>query len=140
MKFLVDGCLTEELVKLARDRGHVDASHVRWIGKGGAKDWELLPVILEGDWVFVTKNAYDFRGPSDAPGRKGQYAKAELHAGLVCLNGPPAMDLELQLDLFDVALEDLARDGDLVNQVLEVTATTSTAAELQLRRYPLPSP
>jgi len=93
MKFLVDECLSEELSKLARDRGHEQAAHVRWIGKGGAKNWELLPIILEGDWVFVTKSAYDFRGPSGAPGTKGQHAKAELHAGLICLNGPPVMTL-----------------------------------------------
>lgn len=138
MKFLIDECLSEELAKLARDRGHGEASHVRWIGKGGAKDWELLPVILEGDWVFVTKNAYDFRGPSDAPGAKGEYAKAELHAGLICLNGPPGMDLDLQLDLFDAAMDELGRDLDLVNQVLEVTAATLGAAEFQIRRYGLP--
>lgn len=92
MKFLIDECLSEVLAKLARERGHEEASHIRWIGKGGAKDWELLPVILEGDWMFVTKNAYDFRGPSDAPGAKGEYVKAELHAGLVCLNGRAIAD------------------------------------------------
>jgi hypothetical protein len=62
----------------------------------------------------------------------------ELHAGLVCLNGPPGMDLDLQLDLFEAALEELARDGDLVNHVLEVTAQSAAVAEFQLRRYPLP--
>ena len=139
MKFLVDECLSEELPKRARDRGHDQASHVRWIGKGGAKDWELLPVILQGDWVFVTKNAYDFRGPIDAPGRKGEYAKTELHAGLVCLNGPPGMDLDLQLDLFDAAMDELERDADLMNQVVEVSAATLAAAEFQIRRYDLPA-
>ncbi len=139
MKFLVDECLSEELAKAARDRGHHDASHVRWIGKGGAKDWDLFPVIVEGDWVFVTKNAYDLRGPADAPGSRGEYAKAALHAGLVCLNGPPGMDLDLQLDLFEAAMDELARDPDLVNQVLEVSAATLLAAEFQVRRYALPA-
>lgn len=139
MKFLVDECLSEELPKKARDRGHAEASHVRWIGQGGAKDWELLPVILEADWVFVTKNAYDFRGPSGAPGTKGEYAKAELHAGLVCLNGPPGMDLNLQLDLFDTAMDELDQDPDLINQVLEVSASTPAATAFQIRRYALPS-
>jgi hypothetical protein len=140
MKFLVDECLSEELAKMARDRGHEAASHIRWIGKGGAKDWDLLPVILEGDWVFVTKNAYDFRGPSDAPGTRGEYAKIELHAGLVCLSGPPGMDLDLQLDLFEAAMDDLDRESDLVNQVLEVSAATLAATEFQIRRYALPEP
>jgi hypothetical protein len=138
MKFLVDECLSEELTKAAQSQGHLDASHVRWIGKSGAKDWELLPIILAEDWVFVTKNAYDFRGPPDAPGTKGEYAKAELHAGLVCLSGPPGMDLDLQLDLFQAAMQELQRDPDLVNQVLEVSAATLDAAEFTIRRYALP--
>jgi hypothetical protein len=56
-------CLSEELAKRGQALGHVESSHVRWIGKTGAKDWQLLPVILAGDWTFVTKNSVDFRGP-----------------------------------------------------------------------------
>ena len=41
MKLLVDECLSEELARYARERGHFDASHVRWIGKGGAKMTDL---------------------------------------------------------------------------------------------------
>ncbi len=73
MKLLIDECLSEELAKLARDHGHPESSHIRWIDKTGAKDWELLPVILDGDWTFVTGNSVDFRGPADAPGSKGEY-------------------------------------------------------------------
>jgi hypothetical protein len=36
--------------------------------------------------TFVTRNSIDFRGPSDAPGSKGQYADVAVHAGLICLN------------------------------------------------------
>ncbi|WP_234705282.1 hypothetical protein [Sinorhizobium meliloti] len=43
---------------------------------GGLQDWELKPIILEGDWTFVTKNSVDFRGPKDKPGTKGQYPEA----------------------------------------------------------------
>ena len=85
MKLLIDECLSEELAKLARQRGHHESSHVRWIGKTGAKDWELLPVILDGDWTFVTNNSIDFRGPAHAPGSKGEYRKTAVHAGLICL-------------------------------------------------------
>ncbi len=74
MKFLVDECLSPELVKLAHAKGHGEASHVVWLGRAGLKDWELKPVILGGDWTFVTKNSVDFRGPADSPGTKGQYA------------------------------------------------------------------
>lgn len=138
MKFLIDECLSEELTKAARERGHLEASHVRWIGRGGAKDWALMPILLAEDWVFVTKNAYDFRGPPDTPGTKGQYARVDLHAGLVCLNGPPGMDLDLQLDLFEAAMDELRRDPDLVNQALEVSAATLDAAAFTIRRYALP--
>jgi len=51
MKLLIDECLSEELTKIARGRGHSESSHVRWIGKAAAKDWELLPVIFDGDWT-----------------------------------------------------------------------------------------
>jgi hypothetical protein len=104
MKLLVDECLSEELTKLAQRRGHADAFHVAWIGKRGWKDWELKSVILDGDWTFVTKNSVDFRGPRDAPGSRGQYADVAIHAGLICLNGPIGMDLDLQQEMFEAPL------------------------------------
>ncbi len=139
MRILVDECLSEELTKAAIERGHLGSSHVRWIGKGGKKDWTLLPIILDGDWTFATRNAYDFRGPSNAPGTKGQYARAELHAGLICLNGPTdGFDLDQQLELFEIALDELDRTPDLVNQVLEITLEGGQDAEVAVRRYGLP--
>jgi hypothetical protein len=138
MKLLVDECLSEELTKLAQRRGHAEASHVAWIGKRGWKDWELKAVILDGDWMFVTRNSIDFRGPTDAPGSRGQYADVALHAGLICLNGPVGMDLDLQLELFETALDELDRDNDLVNQVLEISLLDS-GEEIDVLRYKLPS-
>jgi len=138
-KILIDECLSEELVKLARERGYPEASHVRWIGKGGAKDWELMSVILEGDWTFVTKNSTDFRGLANAPGGSGEYANTDLHAGLICLNGPVGMDLDMQVKLFEVALDDLDTQSDLVNQVLEVTLSSETDADIRIVRYALPA-
>jgi hypothetical protein len=35
------------------------------------KDWDLVPVIEEGGWTFVTNNAKDFRGPVAAAGSSG---------------------------------------------------------------------
>lgn len=137
MKLLVDECLSEELTKLARRRGHQEASHVVWIGKRGWKDWQLKRVILEGDWIFVTKNSIDFRGPREAPGSKGQYADVTIHAGLICLNGPVGMDLDLQLEMFEEALNDLDRDDDLLNEVLEVSLSDS-GEELDVTRYKMP--
>ena len=46
------------------------------------------------------------------------------------------MDLDLQLELFEIALDELAGDPNLVNQVLEVTA--DAADEIHILRYALP--
>ena len=91
MKFLIDECLSPELTRIAREKGHDNASHVVWLGLAGLPDWTLKSIILDGDWTFVTKNSIDFRGARDDPGAKGQYADVPIHAGLVCLNGPPGM-------------------------------------------------
>lgn len=135
MKLLVDECLSPELVKLAHQKGYGQSSHVVWMNRGGSKDWELKEFILAGDWTFVTRNSIDFRGPANNPGSKGQYAGVALHAGLVCLNGPAGMDLDMQLELFEATLEELARNSDLVNQVLEITLDDNA---IHVRRYQLP--
>lgn len=43
MKFLIDECLSPELVLLAHEHGYGESSHVVWMGLGGWKDWELKP-------------------------------------------------------------------------------------------------
>ena len=138
MRFLIDECLSPELVLMARDRGHVESSHVVWMGLQGIKDWSLMDVVVDGDWTLVTCNSYDFRGPPTAPGTAGQYRRTELHAGLVCLNGPEGMDLDMQRDLFVVVLDEIESDGDLVNMVLEVTQETAESDDIHVDRYPLP--
>ena len=120
MKLLVDECLSPQLAKHAHRRGHGEASHVVWLGLAGYKDWQLRPIILAGDWVFVTRNADDFRGPRKKPGSGGEYSGVDLHAGLICLNGPSALDLDAQMELFEAALAVLDHAPDLVNQVLEI--------------------
>jgi hypothetical protein len=47
------------------------------------------------------------------------------------------MDLDLQLELFEEALNQLTIEGDLVNQVLEITQESEE--ELHVRRYRLPA-
>lgn len=136
MKFLIDECLSPELAELAQKRGYPESTHLVHRGKGGIKDWYLLPIILEGDWTFVTCNSYDFRGPSDAPGTRGEYRVVEIHAGLICLNAAE-MDLALQLELFGFALDALEEDGDLVNQVLEVSIFDGD--QVEVLRYALPA-
>lgn len=136
MKFLIDECLSPELTKHAHARGYGESSHIVWLGRAGLKDWELKPLILQDDWTFVTKNSVDFRGSAEKPGVKGQYADVAIHAGLICLNGPPGMDLDMQLELFEQALDELESDADLVDQVLEITMNEST---IDIRRYQLPA-
>ncbi|MBB5538811.1 DUF5615 family PIN-like protein [Rhizobium giardinii] len=136
MKLLIDECLSPRLVQLAQAAGYVLSTHIVWLGKSGWKDWELKPLILDGDWTFVTRNSVDFRGPESDPGSKGQYADVAIHAGLVCLNGPSTMDLAMQLELFDEALKELQTDPDLINQVLEVTMSQE---DIHILRYLLPA-
>jgi hypothetical protein len=139
VKPLIDECLSTELVDLACQRGHVQAAHVVHRGLGGTKDWDLMPMIIAEDWTLVTRNAYDFRGPTNKPGSKGLYARQALHAGLICLNGPPdGFDLDTQRELFEVALDDIDARGELVNEVLEVSLGSGDDAEITLQRYPLP--
>jgi hypothetical protein len=121
---------------MAIARGYGETSHVVWMKLGGLKDWELKPIILDGDWTFVTKNSVDFRGPKERVGSKGQYADVAIHAGLICLNGPPGMDLDMQIELFEQALAELATNGDLVNCVLEISLESDE--ELRVLRYALP--
>jgi hypothetical protein len=76
-----------------------------------------------------------FRGPANEPGSKGQYADVAIHAGLICLNGPEGMDLDLQLELFEIALDEVG-NGDLVNEVLEIILGDND--EVRVLRYALP--
>lgn len=137
-KLLIDECLSAELALMAREHGHHLASHVAWIGKAGWKDWEIKRLLLDEDWVLVTWNSKDFRGPRDAPGSAGQFADVFLHAGLVCIDGPVGMDLGLQRELFSEVLEELDRESDLTNQVIEVSLN-ETEDEIEVIRYQMPA-
>lgn len=113
MKFLIDECLSPKLTELALERGFGESSHIVWIGRTGAKDWDLIPLIIDGDWTFVTRNSVDSRGAADRPGRKGQYARVDLHAGLICLNGPDGITRDVQIELFEQALRELDAEDHL---------------------------
>lgn len=137
-KFLIDECLSLDLVEVAINAGFPESSHVVWMGKAGWKDWELKPFILEGDWTFVTRNSADFRGPADDPGTKGQYADVPLHAGLICINGPDGMTSELQCELFQAVLDEIGEAEQFVNEVIEVDLE-ELDGELVIERYNLPA-
>lgn len=135
-KFLIDNCLTPELAKVARDCGHEDATHLAWRQRSAWRDWNVTEMAIEGDWTLVTRNSVDFRGPANARGTRGEYSKRVLHPGLVCLNGPVGMDLDMQIELFRKALEAIGEDGDLVNTCLEVTMDEK--GRIRIDRYKVP--
>jgi len=108
MKFLIDECLSPDLVTIARHAGH-EAYHVAHVGKAGWKDWNVARHAREGDFVVVTNNGGDFRR---------LYAAESLHAGLVIL--VPNVERPIQQELFQGALVWLSEAGELINQVLEV--------------------
>jgi hypothetical protein len=137
VKFLIDECLSLDLVAVAQRRGFGESSHVVWMGKAGWKDWQLKPFILESDWILVTRNSVDFRGSADNPADTGQFANVPLHAGLVCINGPNGMTAEVQCGLFEAVLDEIGNAQQLVNEVIEVDLE-SLHGEFTIQRYPMP--
>ena len=136
LKILIDENLSPSLAADAQQRGFV-CSHVNHLGKTGTKDWELKRVILDGDWTFVTNNSIDFRGPADNPGSTGEYADVRLHAGLVSIDAPFGLNLSLQRQLFGLILDELVKNGDLTNQLLQVDVKKDGRVELE--RIALPA-
>jgi predicted nuclease of predicted toxin-antitoxin system len=108
MRFLIDECLSIDLVSIANQAGH-EARHVARVGKAGWKDWNVAQHASAGDFVLVTNNASDFRR---------LYARQPLHAGLVIII--PNVGRVMQRRLFRGALDELALIGEPINRVLEV--------------------
>lgn len=137
MKFLIDECLSPSLARHACDIGH-EGVHINWRKLAGSKDWDLLTFIEHGNWTFVTRNSVDFRGDADDPGKKGQYTRLDYHEGLICLNGPMDFDRHTQLAYFKLALTDIQRDPDIMNQVIEVWCDEASLTGSSITRYVLP--
>ena len=110
-------------------------SHVNHLGLTGQKDWELKTTIVDGDWTFVTNNGIDFRGPADKPGSSGEYADVALHAGLICIT-PGGLSMSIQRKLFELILNDMEKNGDLINQVLEVLLDRNGEVRITRREMP----
>jgi predicted nuclease of predicted toxin-antitoxin system len=124
VRFLVDECLSVQLVAVAGEAGH-DAHHVAHVGRAGWKDWNVVRYARDGDFILVTNNASDFRR---------LYAAQQLHAGLVILL--PVVGRDLQRRLFKAALDELATIGEPVNRVLEVDLEGD---DVMLALYDFPS-
>jgi predicted nuclease of predicted toxin-antitoxin system len=123
VRFLIDECLSVDLVAVAGECGH-EAQHVARVGRAGWKDWNVIRYAGEGDFILVTNNASDFRQ---------LYAAQPLHAGLVILI--PAVSRVVQQRLLRAALDELAAIGEPLNRVLEVDLDGN---EVTLTLYDLP--
>jgi predicted nuclease of predicted toxin-antitoxin system len=120
VRFLIDECLSVDLVAVAGQCGH-EAQHVAHVGRAGWKDWNVARYASGGDFILVTNNASDFRQ---------LYAAQPLHAGLVILI--PNVGRVQQQRLF----RELAIIGEPVNRVLEVDLDGD---EVTLALYEMPS-
>jgi predicted nuclease of predicted toxin-antitoxin system len=74
-RFLVDENLSVLLPEVAQARGY-EATHINHYGLRTAKDWDILKVVEEEDWILVTNNAFEFRG---------RFERLEIHPGVVFL-------------------------------------------------------
>ena len=121
---MIDECLHPTLADVAHAAGH-EAHHVNFLGLASTKDHDLMPRILEGDFVFVTNNAADFRR---------LYQAQAIHAGLVIIvpQTPPTQ----QRALFLAAMEEIGPDNGLINEALEVLIDGD---EVIFNRYEWPS-
>ena len=69
-------------------------------------------LILDGDWTFVNKNSVDFSRHTKITRPEGIFG-CGTSCRLTCTNGPVGMDLDLQLELFQAALDELDLDSNL---------------------------
>jgi predicted nuclease of predicted toxin-antitoxin system len=85
--------LERALVGVAKARGY-QADYVTHLGKAGWQDWNLVRFAIANDYIIVTDNRRDFLK---------EYAKLEVHAGLVILL--PKGTRDRQMALFQKALD-----------------------------------
>jgi hypothetical protein len=103
--------------------GGFAADHVNYLGLGGLKDWQLLPVILEKDYTFVTNNGADF---------VALLGKEPLHPGMIVM--VPNVTPVLQREFFEAAVDHIG-SRDLTNTVMEVKYVGD---RIVCSEYPLP--
>ncbi len=127
MKFLIDECLSPELVKLARERGHAESTHVTWLGMRARQDWAIVRRAIDAGYVLVTNNTLDFMS---------LIRRESVHPGLVCLEvAPGMMSFTVQRQLFILALDRLG-DSEPVNEVLQIALLKNQS--VRINRYDVP--
>jgi predicted nuclease of predicted toxin-antitoxin system len=107
-RLLIDECLSQGLLAVAKERGF-HADHVVWLGKSGTQDWNLVPFALDHDYAFVTNNRRDFMR---------EYARLSAHAGLIIL--VPMVERDEQIRLFGLLLDHIQSLPDTVNKLVEI--------------------
>jgi predicted nuclease of predicted toxin-antitoxin system len=122
VKLLIDECLHTSLVTVAHSAGH-SADHVSHRGLGGLKDWQIMRVIREQEYTFITNNRTDFLD---------LHGKEPLHAGVIVIV-PNVVPLQQQ-ELFAVAMKHIGT-RDLTNTVVEVQFVEGN---VQCLEYELP--
>jgi predicted nuclease of predicted toxin-antitoxin system len=128
VKFLIDECLSPELVAIARAHGHSESMHVTWLGMRSRKDWSIVRRAIADNYVLVTNNTTDFMA---------LLRREEVHAGLVCINvAPGLMSLDVQKRLFALALDRLG-DGEPINELLQITLDEHKV--IRVERYDFPA-
>jgi len=110
VKLLIDECLHKSLVEVAHAAGHL-ADHVNYLGLGGSKDWQLMTVIRQQEYTFVTNNRSDFLS---------LHGEESLHPGVIII--VPSATPARQRELFSAALSHVGV-RDLTNTVVEVEYT-----------------
>lgn len=111
LQFLIDECLSPALVDTAASFGAI-AYHAIWHGLSHRSDRTIAALCIERDLVAVTANGPDYRMI---------YSRLDVHPGLIVL--PGELLRGRQIALFEMILDRLRGERDLVNQLLEIDMT-----------------
>ena len=127
MRFLIDECLSPDLVQIAIDR-EFDAAPVVHRRLQGKPDRTIVEYAVSNRHVLVTNDAKDF-----IP----LVGEEAIHCGLVCLNISDGLaSRDTQCRLFEIALNELG-ENEPVNKIIEITLDSD--AEVTTNRYDWPT-
>ncbi len=119
--FLIDECLTLDLVALAHARGY-GAAHIAFRRLQGTPDRAPMPAILSEGFVLVTNNGRDFLK---------LYRQEAVHPGLIIIV-PGSVGGRVQVALFGRVLDFIEALPDPMNKVVEVMPDGT----VQIRDWP----
>ena len=108
VQFLIDECLTPDLVGTASEHGYFGI-HVVMAGLGGAADEVVCTRAVESRRIFVTNNGKDFRR---------LYRRFRTHPGLVILL--PSVRWAEQIALFEKAIRFIEKEDSVIDRVLQI--------------------